>query len=95
MLFQKITDGPSSYSTGGFDIRAGEYEKISRAEIMVEPETLLGTGKICGLELSYSKNVATVKVQEISSDSVATTWSEVSADTDLSGAKFILTGAAV
>lgn len=95
MKFQKITDGPSSYSTGGFDIRAGEYEKITGAEIMVEPETLLGTGKICGLELSYSGTVATVKVQELSSDSIATTWSEVSANTDLSGAKFILTGNAI
>ena len=95
MKFQKITDGPTSYSTGGFDIRAGEYEKIASAEIMVEPETLLGTGKLCGLELSHTGTVATVKVQEISMDSVATTWSEVLADTDLSGAKFILTGNAI
>ena len=95
MKFQKITDGPSSYPTGGFSISAGEYEKIAAAEVMVEPETLLGTGKIVGLELSYSGVVATVKVHGIDSDSVPTTWSEVAANTDLSGAKFILTGNAI
>ena len=95
MKFQKITDGPSSYSTGGFTLRAGEYEKIENAEVMVEPETLLGTTKIVGLDLSYTGNLATIKVHSLTSDSVATTWSEVAANTDLSGAKFILTGDAI
>jgi len=93
--FQKITDGPTSYTSGGFDISVGEFEKIQSAEVMVEPETLLGTGSLVGLELSYTGITATVKVHQIDSDSVATTWSEVSANTDLSGAKFILTGDAI
>jgi len=57
---------------------------------MIDPETALGTGTLAGLDLSIDGNLVTVKVHSIDCDTVATTWAEVAADTDLSGAKVIL-----
>ena len=93
MLFQKIVDGPSSYSTGGFTIRAPEYEKIVSAEVDVDPDTLLGTGIHLGLDLSYSGITATVMVDTVST--AGGSWGELAANTDLSAGKFILTGDAI
>lgn len=96
MKFVKVVDGPSSYSTGGFTQRIGEFEKVSGVSGMIDPETALGTGTLAGLDLSIGDapdhNLVTIKVHEIDSDTKATTWAEVAADTDLSGADFILTG---
>jgi len=88
--FQKIADGPSSYTTGGFTISVGQFQKIASAELMMAPETFPSYG--LGLGLSYTGVTATVKVMR--ADSMAV-WSEMPANTNLSGYKFILTGDAI
>ncbi len=92
MLFQKIVDGPTSYTAGGFDIRAPEFEKIKSAAVFMNPETLIGTQVIAGFDISLSGVVATVEVDTIIGTG---SWGELAANTDLSAGQFILTGEAI
>lgn len=91
----KVVSGPSSYPSGGFEISAGEYEKLEDANVEMHPDTILGTSIVPGFDISLSGNKATVAVYQIASGSVSTTWGEVSGGTDLSAAKFVLSGIAV
>ena len=95
-LFQKVVDGPSSYIQGaGFEITVGEYEKIESASCMMEPETKLSTSAIPALVLSISNNSVNVRVYEAyPGDPTARDWAEIASGTDLTAAKFILTGSA-
>lgn len=96
MLFQKTQNGPSSYVAGqGFAIRAGEFEKIESASVMMDPQTKLGTSAIPALMLSVSGNSVMVRVyRAFPSDPTSRNWTEIASGTDLNAAKFILTGVA-
>jgi len=93
----KVVSGPSSYPSGGFEISAGEYEKLLGANVEMHPDTLLSSSAVPGFKVSLAskKAAATVAVYQIESGSVSTTWSEVAAGTDLSPANFVLSGTAV
>jgi len=94
-MVMKIVNGPSSYPSGGFEISAGEYEKLLSANVEMHPDTILSTSAVPGFDVSLAANKATVAVYQIQSGSVSTTWSEVASGTDLSAAKFVLSGIAV
>jgi len=93
----KVVNGPSSYPSGGFEISAGEYEKLEGANVEMHPDTLLSTSAVPGFKVSLASNkaAATVAVYRIESGSVNTTWGEIPGGTDLSNAKFVLDGIAV
>jgi hypothetical protein len=91
-FFQVVQAGTVSYSAGGFDITVPDVSLIQNASVFMTPETLLATTKNVGLVLTYTGNVATVKVLQ---RSAAALWTEVANATNLSGANFILTGKGV
>lgn len=90
--FQVVQTGTSSYSAGGFTITVPDVSLIKSAAIFMTPETLIATTKNVGLILTYTGNVATVKVCQ---RSAAQPWVEVANGTNLSGASFILSGKGV
>lgn len=90
--FQVVQPGTASYSAGGFNITVPDVSRIESAGIFMTPETLIATTKNVGLILTYTGNVATVKVCQ---RSAAALWIEVANATNLSGANFILTGKGV
>jgi len=94
----KVVDGPDTYTTGGFEISVGEYEKIVDCNVEMHPDTILGTTVIPGLKVTKAteKAAVTVQVFTIASDTAATTWSELSNNsTLLANAKFVLSGEAI
>ncbi|RLC73312.1 MAG: hypothetical protein DRI26_01095 [Chloroflexi bacterium] len=97
-LFQKVVDGPSSYSPGGFAVQVGEFEKIeSGVQVMMDPTTKLGTSAIPGFHTAVdanTPNVVRVQVFQAWWSDPSRAWEEVASGTDLSAASFILTGRA-
>lgn len=91
-FFQIVQAGTLSYAAGGFNITVPDVSLIESASIFMTPETMLATTKNVGLVLTYSGNVATVKVYHRSQNAL---WDEVANATNLSGANFILTGKGV
>ena len=89
--FQVVQAGTVSYTAGGFTIAVPDVEKIESASIFMTPETLLSSTKNLTCQLSYSGNVATVKLYQRSAASVWTELATVDA-VNLGGANFILTG---
>ena len=87
--FQIVQPGTASYAAGGFTIAAPEFEAIESATVFMTPETLLtGSSRVVTCELSYTGNVATVKVFQRSGTAL---WTELTNE-NLGGANFILTG---
>jgi len=90
----KIVDGPTSYPTGGFEIAVGEYEKISDCNVEMHPDTILGTTIIPGFKITLATTKAAATVQVFQMKGVEA-WAEVAAGTNLSAAKFVLSGDAI
>jgi len=95
----KVVDGPDTYTTGGFEIAVGEYEKIVDCNVEMHPDTILGTTVIPGLKVTKvtGKAAVTVQVYTIHMDTAAIdTWTELANNsTLLANAKFVLSGEAI
>ena len=88
----KKTNGPTSYTTGGFDVTIGNVEKVQYALVQV-----LGGGEYLAQVASISGNVVTIKVrdnieQAVNEGGTATyvIGSEVGDGTDLSSVEFVI-----
>lgn len=95
MRFTKQSVGPSSYSTGGFLLPIGQFEKVQHASVMMDPETALGGAYITGINVDTSTYNVRVLLGRIFSDSLETSWAELSANTDVSAINFIMSGDAI
>jgi len=84
MKTMKTTAGPTSYTTGGFTVTIGEFEKVAQAEVSCNGGYKAEVASIAG-------NVVTVMVRRYDYPAAAAgTAIEVPAGTDLSGVTFIL-----
>jgi len=79
-----ITNGPSSYTTGGFTIRSDTLSVIEHVISVSATEGWIGEVQ------SVSGNTATIKVYGLPSSLAAGPLAEVAAGTDLSGVTFYI-----
>jgi len=97
-FFHKVVSGPASYSPGGFAVQVGEFEKIETGvQVMMDPTTKLGTSALPGFHTSIDSttpNVVRVQVFRAWWSDPSRAWEEVPSGSDLSPAKFILSGKA-
>ena len=89
-IIVKETTGPSSYSSGGFEVTIGELEKVDKAVAQV-----IGGGEYIAQVVSISGNKVTVKVRnnieqavDENGTSTYTIGGEVADGTDLSSITF-------
>lgn len=86
-VYSGSTSGPTSYSSGGFNITVNGLSKIHTAIVTFKgsrPDDL-----VYQLDVSWSGNVITVKVMSINVTAASpVSWTEVAAGTDLSGLTF-------
>jgi len=83
----KVVNGPSSYTTGGFEVETKGIRKIKHSFVIIENDNT--TYK---LETTNNGNKIKIKVNEISYDSSSSSLvvNEIQDGTDLSGKIFII-----
>jgi hypothetical protein len=84
-VVQKVVTGPSSYSTGGFNVVVDELNKIHALVVSVRTN-LKVSNYVHVVDYSYADNVVTFTVYRIDVTATApSAWVEVPAGTDISG----------